>query len=226
MPRHAEHELLSARVGGMLQLGYNTGCYVNGNQDDAVKASGTLTSTGTAPSNNDTVTIDSQTYTFKTSLTASTTANEVLIGANAAASLTNLKAAINGAAGGGTQYGSLTTAHATVDAGTLTATTLALTAKLAGTAGNSIATTEASSQLSFGEATLSGGTAQTVANVQADIRANTPYPVYETLQERTARALDVAKAIGDITTVTMSNDDTVAEVIARTAGVAGKTATL
>lgn len=63
----------------------------------ATYATATLTSTGTAPSDGDTVTVGSTTYTFRTALSSSPTVrNEVLIGANAAAALDNIKLAING----------------------------------------------------------------------------------------------------------------------------------
>jgi hypothetical protein len=117
-------------------------------------ATGTLTAASN-PSNNDTVTIGSRTYTFKTSLTP--TANEVLIGVDASASLDNLIAAINGAAGAGTTYASGTTAHANVTAAAGTGDTMDVTAKVAGTAGNAIATTETGTNLSWGSATLTGG---------------------------------------------------------------------
>ena len=125
------------------------------NQATAVSADGTLTSDGTAPANNDTVTVDTHVYTFKTTLTGA--ANEILIGGSASAALTNLKAAINGAAGAGSTYGTGTVAHTTVAASTLTSTTLLLVAITGGAAGNAIATTEASAHLSFGAATLVGG---------------------------------------------------------------------
>jgi hypothetical protein len=66
-----------------------------------VKATATLTITG-AIGNNETVTIGGQTYTFKTALTAGTTANEVLIGASDAIALDNLKSAIDKSADVGT----------------------------------------------------------------------------------------------------------------------------
>jgi hypothetical protein len=56
----------------------------------------------TAPADNDTVTIGGQTFTFKTTL--GSTAGNVLIGANAAASQANLISAINGSAGAGSTY--------------------------------------------------------------------------------------------------------------------------
>lgn len=119
------------------------------------KASATLTSTGTAPANNDTVTLGTKTYTFKTTLTGA--ANEVLIGASAAEALDNLKSAVNASAGAGTTYGTGTTANAEFMATTNTDTTQLFLARLSGTAGNAYATTEVSSQLSFGGATASGG---------------------------------------------------------------------
>lgn len=132
-----------------------------------VNAQVTLISDGTAPSNNDTVTIGTHVYTYKTVLTG--VADEVLIGANAAAALTNLKAAINGAAGAGATYGTGTVAHTQVQATTLTATTLLIVALTAGTAGNAIASTETSSHLSFGSATLLGGASNPV-------RSGHPFP--------------------------------------------------
>lgn len=116
----------------------------------------TLTSTGVAL-NDETVVVGSRTYTFKTTLTGA--ANEVLIGANASASLDNLKAAINGAAGAGSTYGRNTVPHADVIAGAKTATTLVLIAKREGTAGNSLASTETLTNFTFGGATFAGGAA-------------------------------------------------------------------
>lgn len=123
-------------------------------------ASGTLTSDATAPSDGDTVTIGPVVYTFKTALTASTTANQVLIGVSAAVALDNLKAAINNAGGTpGTDYGSLTDAHPTVSATTNTNTTQLVVARVTGTGANAIPTTETSSHLSWGAVTLASGTA-------------------------------------------------------------------
>ena len=68
----------------------------------------TLTSTGVF-SDNDTVTIGGVVFTMKTALGA--VAGQVLIGANAAASIANLVAAINGAAGAGSTYIELSAAN-------------------------------------------------------------------------------------------------------------------
>ena len=141
-----------------------------------VKATATLTSDATAPSNNDTVTIGGQVYTFKTALTSGTAANEVLIGVSAAVALDNLKSAINKSAGGGTAYGSNTVANAYVTATTNSNTDQVVEALDAGTAGNLIAVSEASTHLTWGASvtTLSGGTDPTVeGEVKVGISAAT-----------------------------------------------------
>ena len=133
--------------------------YTGGAFTAAVAASGTLTSSGVA-ANNDTVTIGTQTYTFKTALTGGgATANEVLIGVNAAASLQNLKDAVNLTGVAGTAYGSATTINASASAGAITATTLVFTAKLNGTAGNALASVGNGGTFTFGAGTLAGGVA-------------------------------------------------------------------
>jgi hypothetical protein len=85
----------------------------------------TLTSTGTF-SDNDTVTIGGVTFTMKTTLGA--TAGNVLIGANAAASIANLVAAINGAAGAGSTYVELSAANRLTITDTLRITATATSA--------------------------------------------------------------------------------------------------
>ena len=122
---------------------------------NGVAASRVLTSTGTAPANNDTVTVAGKTYTFQTTLT--NVANNVLIGASASIALDNLKSAVNGTAGSGTTYAALTVAHTTITAGTKTSTTLQFDAVTKGTLGNAYASTEVSAQLSFPGAVFTGG---------------------------------------------------------------------
>lgn len=138
--------------------------------ESGVAATGTLTSTGTAPADGDTVTIGERTYTFKTALSEDSgdaVPDEVLIGASAAAALDNLKLAINGGATEGTNYSTGTVAHEEVTAGTNTDTTQAVTSNEEGFGGNSIATTEDSTVLSWGAATLASGAPGTAA-VDAD----------------------------------------------------------
>lgn len=128
-----------------------------GTDDIADHAFTTLTSDATNVTADDTVTVGAVTYTFKAAPT--TGANEVKIGANAAATLANLKKAINLTGVSGTDYGSATVVHPTVTASTLTATTLLLVAKTGGTGGNSLVSTEASTHLAFTSTVFAGGSA-------------------------------------------------------------------
>lgn len=110
-------------------------------------AAGVLTSTQTNPANNDTVTIGSIVYTYKT-----TPANpyEIAIGSDSDESLQNLADAINGDLAG-------TDAHPLVTSGDVTSDTITITAINIGYAGNSIATTDDGDQLSWGADTMVGG---------------------------------------------------------------------
>lgn len=117
----------------------------------------TLTSTGN-PANGETVTLGTKTYTFQTALT--NVDGNVKIGATAAATLVNLAHAVNLSGGVvGTDYATAMTLHPSIYAELVTATTVRFRAKVAGTAGNALATTETSTVLSFGAATLAGGVA-------------------------------------------------------------------
>lgn len=93
-------------------------------------------------------------YTFKSAIT---TAFDVLIGANATATLANLVNAINNGPGSGVTYGTGTTPNFDVVANTLPATQIEVTAATAGTGGNSIASTTNDPNGSWGGSTLSGG---------------------------------------------------------------------
>lgn len=118
------------------------------------------------PSNNDTCTVGGKTYTFRTTLT--NVANYVLIGASASASLDNLIAAINRAAGDGTLYANSVLENALVSAEAGAGDTMVVTARTPGTAGNSIATTETFTNAGnvWGADTLTGG-----ANAKLEIDA-------------------------------------------------------
>lgn len=123
-------------------------------------ASGTLTSDATNVTANDTVTIDTTVYKFVATPAA---AYDVKIGTDAATTLDNLKKAVNASGTPGTEYGVGTLVHPTVIAYTNTDTTQVFVAKTIGV--STVATTELSSHLSFGAATLQGGVATTVATV-------------------------------------------------------------
>lgn len=100
--------------------------------------------------------------------------NEVLLGANAAASLDNLKLAINNSATEGTQYSWGTKAHPLVTAGTNTDTTQVVTA-IDMAVGEDVSTTDpvdAGTHLSWGATTLASGVADQNA-VDATAKAQT-----------------------------------------------------
>lgn len=128
-----------------------------------VRATGTITSDATIPTAADTVTIGGQVYTYRAAV--GTTANEVLLGVSYTTAFVNLNSAINAGTGSGTTYGSNTVANDFVIATNPTVTTVVLTAKVPGTVGNMITTTEAGSHTSFGAATLTGGTSSVHATV-------------------------------------------------------------
>lgn len=96
---------------------------------------------------------------------AAEAAYTVEIGATASDTLDNLIAAINAGAGAGTVYGTGTAAHPSVSAAAGTGDTVDVTATVAGTDGNSVATTSTAGNLTWGAVTLEGGV--TSNNLQA-----------------------------------------------------------
>lgn len=149
----APHLYILSTTNAFLRFGDNSVAAAAGTA--SAPAVGTLTSAGVFQ-NNETVTIGTTVYTFKTALTP--TVNEVLIGANQTASHQNLLDAINRTGTPGTQYAAATSKHPTVEATSATGTTTVLAAKTPGTAGNAIATTETGANISFGGGTLASGT--------------------------------------------------------------------
>lgn len=101
------------------------------------------------------VVIGATTYNFVASLTGA--ANEVMVGGNTAATLSNLAAAVNGGPGAGVAYGTGTVANTSAEA-VATASTITFTAKVAGAGGNAIVTTTSDVNLGFSNAaTMTGG---------------------------------------------------------------------
>ncbi len=147
--------LSDSTSGGASNIGVTTGLLSSLGIGLLANAGGTLTAAANATATK-TVTVGATTYNFVAALSGTPTANEVLIGANAAATLSNLAAAINGGAGSGTVYGSPTVANASATA-VAGASSIAILAKTSGTAGNSVATTSTDTNLTFGGATLAGG---------------------------------------------------------------------
>lgn len=146
---------------------------------DLVAALGTLTF-GANPLNTETVTLGGTTYTFLTILVD--TADNVLIGADAAESMDNLKAAVNLEAGVGTLYGTGTVLNADAAMSDLPGAQGLATAKTAGAAGNSITSTETVTGGSWAAATLEGG---------SDIPANSEF-VISAMPPDTTRIKSVA----------------------------------
>ena len=103
----------------------------------------------------DTVTLGSVVYTFNDPL--KDTPNSVLIGANAAATIVNLVAAIMGTAGEGTLYGTGTVANPDATAADGVGDTIDATAIVSGTVGNAIDTLETSDDASWAAADLASG---------------------------------------------------------------------
>jgi len=136
-----------------------------------------LTSTGVNVTDGDTCTIGTTVYRFKNTLAA---AYDVKIGASAAITLDNLKAAINATGTAGTEYFAGTLAHPTVIATTNTDTVQTIRAKTIGTAANSIATTETAATLSWGAGTMANGVATTNAKIVIGTRT---YIATKTLHE-------------------------------------------
>lgn len=118
----------------------------------AAAATGVLTFSGVGTAN-DTVTIGAHVYTL---VAAPSSADEILIGASATATADNLTAAINGAAGEGTLYGTGTLTNVEVSA-TAAVGVVTVTALQVGADGNEIVTTEAGTNTSWAATSLDGG---------------------------------------------------------------------
>lgn len=125
-----------------------------GTPDNAEKATGSLDVVAIATDN--TVTIFPNEYTFVDSLTDPAVPYEVKVGATDSDSIDNLIAAINGAAGAGTKYGTGTDSHPDVTASAGAGNTMDVTARFAGPLGN-IAVSCGLTDGSWSGDTLTGG---------------------------------------------------------------------
>lgn len=124
-----------------------------------IAATNVLTFTG-QPANDDTVTVDSNVYTFKAALSGGgSTPGEVLIGASVNDSIDNLVAAINGDAGAGTLYGTGTASSDDASALNIDNDQMRVTANTPGTAGNAVTATESCANAAWADTggTLVGG---------------------------------------------------------------------
>jgi flagellin len=145
--------LSDSTSGGASTISVTTGALTSLGIGFGANASNTLSAIGNAIAD-ETVVIGATTYTFKASAAA---ANEVTIGASATETLANLAAAVNAGAGAGVAYGSGTTANLSATA-VASGSTVAFTAKVAGTGGNAIVSTETATLMGFSNAgTFAGG---------------------------------------------------------------------
>jgi len=162
---------INSHNAGTLQLvdGLGTGTAASGTLTSsgamvpATHAVTVFTSDATAFTDGETVTLDTIVYTFKITLTG--LPYEILIGADAAASLDNMKSAVNGTSGAGTTYGVATPAHPKVVITTNTDTANTLRARIPGVTYNTMVTTETCAHASFADTTLGGGTGASDAGI-------------------------------------------------------------
>jgi hypothetical protein len=134
-----------------------------------VPAIGTLTSSGVAV-DTQTVVVGGKTYTTQAALTD--VDGNVLMGANAAATLQNLFDAINLTGTPGTQYALSMTKNKQVRATAVAATTLVVTAAVGGTIGNNIPSTETQTNWAWGAATLASGAGDTDLAISQILASN------------------------------------------------------
>jgi hypothetical protein len=105
----------------------------------AIKAQGKLTLQN-QPSVGETITLGTKTYSFVASLVTNTD-GQIVIGANVAATRSNIMAAVNLSGLPGSQYASATSLNADVEATSISGNDIIFTAKIGGTVGNSIVST-------------------------------------------------------------------------------------
>jgi hypothetical protein len=132
---------------------------------------------------NNSVTIGTNQYVFVSTLTSTTPANRVKIASSFDGSLSNLIAAVNRSTGAGSKYSSSTKSNVLASAGPLTNHAFKVTARVAGTAGNSIATTLSSATTNLtwnGYTTLHGGVAAVIGSTNT---SNVAVP-YDTMVNR------------------------------------------
>jgi hypothetical protein len=157
----------------------------------ATHAVSVLTSDATNVTENTTITINTVVYTWKADPTG--IANAVDIGASAAVSLDNLKAAINASGTPDTEYGAGTVANPFVVATTNSDTQQTIQAKVPGTVPNAYPTEETDDHLSWADSTLGGGTGASTPGVDtatATITIGTrTYTVVDELSETAADAI-------------------------------------
>lgn len=142
--------IVNSHSSGTVRLNDGT----SGTTSAGVVASQTLTTTDVFTAG-ETITLGDVTYTIVDALSGAK--NEVLKGASAAATLDNLKAAVNASAGAGTTYGVGTVANPTVIATTNADDSQIFTAYTVGVAGNAIVSVTDAAAATFGAETFESG---------------------------------------------------------------------
>jgi flagellin len=144
--------LSDSSAGNSSQIGVTPGVLTSLGIGLGANASDTLSAIG-QPTAGKLVVVAGQTYTWAATAGA---ANTVAIGADVSTSMANLAAAINGGPGAGVAYGSGTVANTTVSA-LADATTVTVTAKIAGTGANGTAVSTDDTKLGWATTSLAGG---------------------------------------------------------------------
>lgn len=166
-----------------------TGAIVPGSHAESV-----VTSDTTNVAEDETITIGATVYRFRDTLAQ---AYDVQIGASAAATLDNLKAAINASGTPGTEYFAGTEAHPDVVATDNADTTQKIVTRIPGTASNAAATTTTASHLSWADTTLGGGTGASNPGVAPETVTigGRAYSFVDVLSETNAPAAAVADQV-------------------------------
>lgn len=157
-PRAVQHRRIAAGVGG-LTLALGSVIREDGrlaNITAGTAASGTFTVGAGNAVAGDTLVVMGRVYTFRAALTSGGLPDEILIGANVTETAENVVAAINGAAGSGTLYGTGTVQNALVSAANA-AGVVTFTARTVGTVGNAVTLAETGANLSVSGANLASG---------------------------------------------------------------------
>lgn len=123
-----------------------------------IAATGSIAFSGN-PADGDTVTVGETTYKFKTDMAA---ANDIKLGSSQSDSIATLVKVINGTGASGTDYYAGTTTPNASASASASGAEATITAKTAGTAGNSVALAATGSVMSVSGSTLEGGALSTV----------------------------------------------------------------
>lgn len=132
---------------------------------NGVAATGTLTFNSELPHDGNTVILGSQTYIFKTALSAGPTVpNEILIEATVTLTIDNLVSALEGTAGEGTKYSVGTLSQGMITTSKASADTFLVTYDSVGFLGNQYDTLGTLTHATWGANTLTGGIDAQAAN--------------------------------------------------------------